>query len=121
MKVELSNMTQLDVKLSNQEILDNTKEILFTIYHIMKKGEPNYSTYLFNDVFTVINSIHENPNYIKFEITNADQFSYDLIKLLLSYKHEYLKVFNLVHIDNNELILPIENKRKFYDLIRIIK
>lgn len=111
----------LDIKLSDKEVLDNTKQILFTIYNMIKKGQPTESLYLFNDVFTVIESQHDNKNYTLFRLVFPDEFSHDLIRLLLSYKHDYLKVFNLTHIDNNELILPIENKRKFYDLIRILK
>ena len=111
----------LDIKLSDKEVLDNTKQILFTIYNMMKKGNPTESTYFFVDVFTVIESEHSNKDYTLFRFVSPDQFSYDLIRLLLSYKHEYLKVFNLAHIDTNEIILPNKNKRKFYDLVRIIK
>lgn len=110
----------LDIKLSDKEVLDNTKQILFTIYNMMKKGKPTESSYLFNDIFTVIESEHSNKNYTLFRLVFPDEFSHDLIRLLLSYKHNYLKVFNLTHIDNNELILPNENKGKFYDLVRVI-
>lgn len=117
---DISAHKLLDIKLSNKEVLNNTKQILFTIYNIIKKGKPTEGLYLFNDIFTVIESEHGNKNYILFRLVSIDEFSHDLIRLLLSYKHDYLKVFNLTHIDNNELILPNENKGKFYDLIRII-
>lgn len=117
---DISAHKLLDIKLSNKEILDNTKQILFTIYNMIKKGQPTESIYLFTDVFTVIESEHSNKDYTLFRFVSPDQFSYDLIRLLLSYKHEYLKVFNLTHIDTNEIILPNKNKRKFYDLVRVI-
>lgn len=120
LRSDISGLKLLDIKLSDKEVLNNTKQILFTIYNIIKKGKPTESLYLFNDIFTVIESEHSNKNYALFRLVSLDGFSHDLIKLLLSYKHDYLKVFNLTHIDNNELILSNENKRKFYDLIRII-
>ena len=120
MKVELSNLTELSVELTNQEVLNNTKLLLLTIYDMIKGGHPSENVYLFKDVFTQINSYHKNKNYIKFEIISVDKFSNSVINLLLSYKHKYLDVFNLVHIDNNELILPIKNKRQFYNLVKLL-
>lgn len=120
LRSDISGLKLLDIKLSDKEVLNNTKQILFTIYNIIKKGKPTEGLYLFNDIFTVIESEHGNKNYVLFRLISIDEFSHDLIKLLLSYKHDYLKVFNLTHIDNNELILSNENKRKFYDLVRVI-
>lgn len=120
MKVELCNLSKFNVELSDKEILDNTKGIIFAIYNMIKQGKPSYTVYLFEDVFTVINSIHENSNYITFQLSTTDKFSSDLVNLLLSHKHKYLEVFNLVHIDENQLILPIKNKRQFYNLTKLL-